>query len=150
MEYSRTKKVIVYVGRLDQHKGVETLIKALAILKQQRSDLQLVIAGKSVLESEDYEQSLHDLVSKLGLETDVLFPGYAKSPVSLYQLSDVMVLPSIWAEPFGRTIIESFACGTPVVASRTGGIPEALSNEFRKFLFSPGDEQDLALCSAKQ
>jgi glycosyltransferase involved in cell wall biosynthesis len=138
------KKIIVYVGRLDQHKGVETLIKALAILKRQRSDLQLIIAGKSILETEDYERSLCQLVSELDLEADVWFPGYAKTPASLYQLSDVMVLPSIWAEPFGRTIIESFACGTPVVASRTGGIPEAFSSELQEFLFEPNNEDDLA------
>ena len=62
----------------------------------------------------------------------------------MYQVSDVTVLPSLWSEPFGRTNIESMACGTPVVASRIGGITEILTGEFQAGLFEPGNEQDLA------
>jgi len=51
------------------------------------------------------------------------------------QISEVSVLPSVWSEPFGRTI-ESMACGTPVVASKTGGIPEILTGEFQNGLLS--------------
>jgi glycosyltransferase involved in cell wall biosynthesis len=72
------------------------------------------------------------------------FLGYIANIVSIYQISDVTVLPSVWSEPFGRTIIESMACGTPVVASRTGGIPEILTGEFESSLFEPKDERDLA------
>jgi glycosyltransferase involved in cell wall biosynthesis len=48
------------------------------------------------------------------------------------------------SEPFGRTIVESMACGTSVVGSRTGGIPEILIGEFQNGLFEPGNERDLA------
>jgi glycosyltransferase involved in cell wall biosynthesis len=51
---------------------------------------------------------------------------------------------SIWAEPFARVILESMSCGTPLVGSRTGGTIEALTGEFERRLFTPGDEQDLA------
>jgi len=50
----------------------------------------------------------------------------------------------VWSEPFGRTIIESMACGTPVVASKTGGIPEILTGEFQNGLLS-GNERDLEI-----
>jgi glycosyltransferase involved in cell wall biosynthesis len=54
------------------------------------------------------------------------------------------VLPSTSSEAFGRTIIESMACGTPVVGSRIGGIPEILTGEFGQFLFPAGDHRALA------
>ena len=103
-----------------------------------------MIAGKPVHESEEYQQCLKELVINLGIEKQVDFLGHISNPTSLYQASDVMVLPSIWSEPFPLTIVESMACGTPVVASRIGGIPENLTGEFEEGLFEPGNEQDLS------
>ena len=80
----------------------------------------------------------------MGVEKLVDFLGHVANPISLFQASDVTVLPSLWSEPFGRTVIESMACGTPVVASRVGGIPEILTGEFQKGLFEPGNERSLA------
>jgi glycosyltransferase involved in cell wall biosynthesis len=56
----------------------------------------------------------------------------------------VVVVPSLWAEPFGRVIVEAFATGRPVLASRIGGIPEILTGEFERFLVEPGDAALLA------
>lgn len=142
-------KVISYVGRLDTYKGVETLIKAFALLLKIDKNMRLLIAGKPIRhatpeEGEKYKQSLHQLSTDLGIEKYVDFLGHVTNTISLYQVSDVTVLPSLWAEPFGRTIIESMACGTPVVASRTGGIPEILTGEFQSGLFEPGNEQSLS------
>lgn len=136
--------VISYVGRLDKNKGIETLIKGFALLLKSRSSTRLLIAGKPLCESESYQESLEQLVNDLGIEKYVSFLGHVTNVVSLYQVSDVTVLPSVWSEPFGRTIIESMACGTPVVASRIGGIPEILTGEFQSGLFEPGNEQELA------
>lgn len=137
-------RVISYVGRLDKTKGLETLIKAFALLVKNGTKTKLLIAGKPVVQGEDYKKSLEQLSTDLGIENYVDFLGHVTNTTSLYQVSDVTVLPSLWSEPFGRVIIESMACGTPVVASRTGGIPEILTGEFARGLFKPGDEQDLA------
>ena len=135
-------KVISYLGRIDREKGLETLLKAFAlILKTHQA--KLLIAGKPLLAGEEYGQSLDRLVVNLGIEKEVSFLGHVTNTTSIYQLSDVTVLPSLWSEPFGRTIIESMACGTPVVASRIGGIPEILTGEFQRGLFEPGNESDL-------
>jgi len=137
-------RVISYVGRLDKEKGLETLIKAFALLVISSTSIRLLITGKPVTQGEEYKKSLEHLVTDLGIEKYVDFLGYIANIVSIYQISDVTVLPSVWSEPFGRTIIESMACGTPVVASRTGGIPEILTGEFESSLFEPKDERDLA------
>ncbi len=137
-------RVISYLGRLDKEKGLETLLKAFALLLKTGIDAKLLIAGKTLLQGEEYKQSLDQIVADLGIEEHVNFLGHVTNTTSIYQLSDVTVLPSLWSEPFGRTIIESMACGTPVVASRTGGIPEILTGEFQCGLFAPGDERGLS------
>ncbi len=136
-------KVISYVGRLDREKGLETLIKAFALLQKNSPNSRLLIAGKTLSTEEAYQKTLKQLCADLGVEKDVDFLGHVSDTVSLYQTSDVTVLPSLWSEPFGRVILESMACGTPVVASRVGGIPEVLTGEFQRGLFEPGNEQDL-------
>jgi glycosyltransferase involved in cell wall biosynthesis len=137
-------RVISYVGRLDKEKGLETLIKAFALLLDTGVECQLIIAGKPVSQDEDYQKSLEQLSSDLEIENYVKFIGHVSNPCSIYQISDITVLPSRWAEPFGRVIIESMACGTPVVASRIGGIPEILTGEFEKLLFESENELELS------
>ncbi|MBC7825209.1 MAG: glycosyltransferase family 4 protein [Candidatus Parcubacteria bacterium] len=153
---SEHAKVVSYAGRIDPEKGIEYLIKAVALLATQEPDIKLMIAGRPVVhinavkgtECEDkgmnYQRSLEQLAKDLGIGDRVQFVGHLSDPASLYQISDVSVLPSIWAEPFGRSIIESLACGTPVVASRAGGIPEILTGELAANLVPARDEKALA------
>lgn len=154
-EVSPETRLISYVGRVDREKGIETLIQATALLVQQGEDVQTFIAGKPVIhhdsdgrESEaigkDYQRSLMQLAETLGISDRVRFVGYLSDPVSLYQASDVTVLPSVWNEAFGRSLIESLACGTPAIGARIGGISEVLGDVFESALFDPGDPQDLA------
>ncbi|MDF5714306.1 MAG: glycosyltransferase family 4 protein [Rhizonema sp. NSF051] len=142
---SEDVKTILYVGRIDKEKGLEILLKAFALLRETNANTQLLIAGKPLIQGEEYKQSLEKLVIELGIENHVKFLGYVKDTTSLYQISNITVLPSIWPEPFGRTIVESMASGTPVVASRIGGIAEILTGEFQIGLFDPGNEQDLSV-----
>ncbi|WP_315786867.1 glycosyltransferase family 4 protein [Fischerella sp. JS2] len=148
-------RVITYVGRLDKTKGLETLIGAFALLVKSGINAKLLVAGKPLVHlgedgkespiiGEKYKLSLQQLSKDLGIEKNVDFLGHVADTVSLYQVSDITVLPSQWSEPFGRVIIESMACGTPVVASRIGGIPEVLTGEFQQWLFEPGNQLDLA------
>ncbi len=137
--------VISFIGRIDKEKGLETLIKAFALLLKKGFNTQLLIAGKPINNGEDYQKSLEQLVINLGIEKQVNFLGHVSDTTSIYQVSDLTVLPSLWSEPFGRTIVESMACGTPVVASRIGGIPEILTGEFQNGLFTAGNEQDLSV-----
>ncbi|PSN20100.1 hypothetical protein C7271_03910 [filamentous cyanobacterium CCP5] len=144
-------RVVTYLGRIDPQKGLETFIRSISCLLSRTPNLLLrvFIVGRPVLHSSDvagakYLQSLQTLVTNLSLETVVVFKPFVKQPLSLYHSSDLTVLPSIYPEPFGRTLIESMACGTPAIGSRIGGIPEILTGEFQAGLFEPGNEQELA------
>jgi glycosyltransferase involved in cell wall biosynthesis len=156
--FSEDDRILSYVGRIDHSKGIESLIKALGILNQQGLNPQLLLAGKPVVHYDPekgkecpeagmkYQRSLEQLAIDLGVGNQVKFLGLLKNPAALYQVSDVNVLCSIWPEPFARVILESMACGTPIVGSRTGGTIEALTGEFERGLFTPNDEKDLARC----
>ncbi|MFK8184203.1 MAG: glycosyltransferase family 4 protein [Phormidesmis sp.] len=150
---SQQAKVISYVGRLDREKGVEILINAFSQLIDHQDynpeSTFLLIAGKPLCHQDEvagqhYVNSLKNLAVSLGITSTVKFLGHLNETTPLFQASDVSVLPSLHSEPFGRSIIESMACGTPAIASRTGGIPEILTGEFTQCLFSPGNSADLA------
>jgi glycosyltransferase involved in cell wall biosynthesis len=136
-------KVISYVGRLDRAKGLETLIRALAQLKTQ--PVRLLIAGKPVVQQPDYQASLQHLAAELNVATQIDWLGHTDSPAAVYQASDLTVLPSVWNEPFGRTLLESMACAVPALASRVGGIPEILTGELEPCLFPAKDATALAV-----
>lgn len=137
------EKVVSYVGRLEPEKGIENLIRAFALLRQVEIPSKLLIAGKPLFSGTEYLVTLKRLAHDLGVTEHVRFLGHISDPCLLYQISDVTVLPSLWLEAFGRVIIESMACGTPAIGSKTGGIPEVLTGKFSDWLFKPGDELDL-------
>ena len=136
-------KVISYVGRLEDYKGVEHLIHVVDQLRQSEFKIKLIIAGKSIISGSEYEYSLHHLVDRLNLGSHVQFVGHVANSEEIYQLSDILVVPSLWLEAFGLVIVEAMACGIPVIASRVGGIPEILSGDFQSQMFEPGDEHHL-------
>jgi len=126
--------VVLYFGRLHPSKGIEVLADAVGQLP---GDVELVMAGPH--EREDYVAELRrrarGRAHVLGLRTDVVTPLHA---------ADVVVVPTIGMEAFGRTIIEGMATGRPVLGSQVGGIPEILTGRFARFLFPRGDVAALA------
>lgn len=144
LNISENTKIITYIGRIGQEKGIDILIKAFAQIKQNGIDATLLIAGKPLGKSaQAYSPFLKDLISDLKLEKDIIFLGHTNNPVSVYQTSDLTVVPSLWSEPFGKVVIESMACGVPALASSVGGIPEILTGKFQTLLFEPGNVENL-------
>ncbi|MBI4528305.1 MAG: glycosyltransferase family 4 protein [Deltaproteobacteria bacterium] len=115
-------RVILSVGHLAPVKGFDLLIKAVKILVDDlnEKDLTLIIAGGGA-----YRKELERLVSSLGLGDNVLFPGeIAHQDLRLwYSAADVFCLASL-REGWPNVLLESLACGTPVVATAVGGVPE--------------------------
>ncbi len=110
------KKKILFLSRLHPKKGVDLLIAAVALLREQRSDFQLLIAGPG---DDDYVAQLKQIVAQLGVGDVTSFLGMVRGAEkqSLYQLSDVFVLPT-HQENFGLVLVEAMVCGTPVVTTR--------------------------------
>ena len=126
-----------YVGRLSEEKGVLTLLRAVALAQSAR--LRIVGDGPllSMLRSEAERLRLRDRIQFAGQrdhEATIKMIGEAKA----------VVVPSEWDEPFGRVVIEAYACGVPVIGSRRGAITELVRDGVTGLHFSPGDAVDLA------
>ena len=141
--------IVTYAGRLHPAKGIEVLLEAFGLIARDRPS-RLVIAGPPlpILDAagnpRDYVAELRAHANTLGIADAMTWIANQGDMPRLLRASDLTVLPSLWSEPFGRIVIESMACGTPVVASRVGGIPEILTGEFADGLFDAGDVVALA------
>jgi len=126
------KKVIGFIGRVEQEKGVEVLLDCFNKIDGPYS---LVIAGKAEPKYLEY------LKNKFN-DSRVTFLGRVEAS-SFYQMIDVLVVPSLWNEPFGRVVLEGLAADKIVIASNKGGIPEVLKNQNSTFLFDPNNTSEL-------
>ena len=134
---------ILYVGTLIPCKGVHFLVEAFARIAPTFPKARLVIIGKA--ENVEYAALLKRQVRNLGLDRQVEF----LSPMSQTDLAwrmakaCVLVLPSL-SEGLGRVVFEAMACGTPVIGSQVGGIPEMIKDGVNGFLVPPGNIDALA------
>ena len=114
-------KIVLYVGRIEPLKGLDILLEALYHMEAQ-GDVQLLIVGGNTKGDAELGR-LKSLSEKLGIKEKVDFLGTVKHEELpfYYSAADVFVLPSYY-ESFGLVALEAMACGTPVVASRVGGL----------------------------
>lgn len=141
--FSPSDKIVLYVGRFDPRKGIDTLVRAFATCKTRaEGNLKLIIAGGSDSQRSDYQERLRieQLVRELNVAEQTLFPGLLSHDVLpfYYTAADVCVVPSHY-EPFGLVAIEAMACGTPVVASNVGGLKFTVIPEETGLLVPPQD-----------
>jgi len=139
------KQYIIYTGRLERTKGVHVLIEAVGILSQKRPDLnfQLHIAGNG---NQGYITQLMQMTRTLQISNVVQFLGNLEAETLRQVLSDayLSVIPSLWYENLPNTLLESYACGTPVLASDLGALSSSVLEGETGYLFPPGDPQGLA------
>jgi glycosyltransferase involved in cell wall biosynthesis len=130
---------LVYVGRMDDRKGIDTLVRTLALLPPEAS-LKLVGRG-----DDRYQHHLLALARELGVADQLSFGVTGRAELAgVYREADVVVFPSTWEEPFGLVPLEAMACATPVVATGTGGSAEFLEDEVNCLYFAAGDTGSLA------
>ena len=131
--------LLCYVGRLSSEKGPHVAVNALARLRDRHGvNAELVFAGPA---SASERRSVAREAEALGVGERCRMVGRLE-PDDLCKLlarSHVLVVPSLWAEPFPLVTIEGALARVPIVASRTGGIPEQLEDGDRALLFPPGD-----------
>ncbi len=121
-----------YIGTLSANKGVGWLIEQFQALS---INATLEIAGRGKL---DYEAQLKAMADP----AKVRFVGYQHAETFMRNI-DVLVVPSIWAEPFGLVAVEACAQHLPVIATNSGGLPEIISDELNGLLCSPDDPDSL-------
>lgn len=140
-------RIVLYVGRIHPVKGIEWLIHAFKDVTLETKKLKLLIVGGHY--GHEYENSylnwLKRLTVELSLERSIDFTGPKNQTILPYYYcaSDVCVIPSLY-ESFGIVALESMACGTPVIASDTGGLSTAVAHGLTGFLVPPGDSQQLS------
>jgi glycosyltransferase involved in cell wall biosynthesis len=128
--------VAVAIAHLIPDKGIDLAVRALAQLPE---NVVLWVVGQG-----PEQGNLQSLAQDLGLGRRIRFLGPRRNVEPFLQAADCALCPSVWAEAAGLVILEALGCGLPVVASRTGGIPEFVEDGRNGFLFVPGDHRELA------
>ncbi len=136
--FSEATPVIGCIGRFDVRKGQRVLVDAVARLREEYPRLKLILVGDG-----ETRPAIESQVSQLGLESHVVFKGIQRNIREMLRAFDVVVFPSI-SEGLGVAILEAMAMGKLIVASRVGGIPEAITDGKQGRLVEPGDPVRLA------
>ena len=126
----------VFFGRLVSTKGIQTLLKAMRQVKQSK----LLVAGSGELESQLKQYCQDNQI------TNVEFLGYLSTDkiIPLLQKARFVMMPSEWYENYSMAVLESFACGTPVLGAKMGGIPEQVIEGQTGLLFESGNAEEMA------
>jgi glycosyltransferase involved in cell wall biosynthesis len=127
----------LFVGRLGPEKGIQTILQAWQLMGSGAPKLSMVGEGP-------LEQEILSRRSTFNLNIDLLGAQPRSSVMELMKNARMLVFASRWYEGFPLVIAESLACGTPVLGSRIGGIPELIVDGFSGALFPPGNAEALA------
>ena len=137
------RKCVLYVGRVNEKKGVRDLIRAFEIVLSKQRDCILAIAGSG---DRKYIEGLIKEVGKAGLDDHVYFLGPVpnREMPALMRAADIIAYATREGEGIPRALLEGMACGKPVVATEVAGIPEAVIDGVTGFLVKPRDITSLA------
>lgn len=125
---------ILYAGALTESKGIRLLLRVFTSI--QKNDISLVICGDGPLRKEVLEMAKRD--------QRIHYRGNLKEELEAeYRKADILVVPSVWEEPFGRILIEGARYGLPVIGSNRGGIPEIVNMLGNGECVDPENERDL-------
>src|SRR2546425_3891544 len=148
------ERLVLFVGRIEQIKGIDVLLRALGLLFQRhpdlRSDICLLVIGGALDPGDDAPETekileLRRLVHEHRMESNVAFVGSRdQEQLALYYAAaDVCAVPSL-TESFGLVALEAMACGTPVVGTRVGGLQTLIEDGESGLLVPAGDDTALA------
>ncbi|NWG35222.1 MAG: glycosyltransferase family 4 protein [Chloroflexi bacterium] len=141
----RSSLSLLYIGRLTREKGVHTAIEGVGHIVRHYGveNVKLTVIGDG---DADYVRTLREFVARARLASFVDFlPAQPKEALpSLYPRFDILIFPSIWAEPFGRVIVEAMASGVVVVGTAVGGAAEILADGENALTFPPNEPEALS------
>lgn len=134
------QKIVLYVGRLVNEKGVQTMISAAPMVLQHYPGTQFLVVGTGYFIDE-----LKGLAGRIGVDTNVRFLGYVSDEdlLKLYKIADIVCIPSHY-EPFGIVALEGMAANVPVVVSDVGGLRDFVEHMETGITTYAGNAQSLA------
>lgn len=124
------------VSRLIPSKGIDTLVSALRHIKHENIKLMIVGAGPG-------KAKIEEKAKELGLIDKIIFIGHVESVGEYYRSFDIFVSPSL-SEGMGISVLEAMQFGLPIIATKTGGIPELIKNNINGILVEPGNIKEIA------
>lgn len=131
------------ISRLTPIKGHTYLIKALSVVSRVVPKLKVLIIGEASSSKSSYKEELELLVKRLGLTRVVEFTGWKEDIPKVLSRLDLLVLPTVVQEAFGRVVVEAQACGVPVVATKVGGVIELIREGISGLLVPAEDVKSL-------
>ena len=142
LQLSKDDKVVLFAGRLSPEKGVRELLLSFAAVKERIPEAKIVIVGATFYTSgatSPYEEEVKSIAMRYG--DSVRFTGYIEHDAmpAVYSMADVCAAPSLCDEGACMTALEAVASGKPVVATKSGGIPEYLDNSYAVLLDRDGN-----------
>jgi glycosyltransferase involved in cell wall biosynthesis len=132
------KPIIGNVAALAPHKDQQNLLHAAKMVLEQFPETQFLIVGAGEL-----EKDLKQLAANLNILDNVIFTGFRADVPQILTILDIFAVSS-YLEGLGSSTLEAMAAGLPVVATRTGGIPEIIQNSINGILVPPRDSEALA------
>jgi len=141
----KKKKIVLFVGRLNEQKGIQYLIKAIPRVKDKFPNIRLLIIGEG-----NFRYEMEHLVDYLDIRDEVEFLGAMRHDdiIDYYKMADVFVLPSITSsigtEGFGLVLLEAMSAKTPVIGTNSGGIPYIIKNGQNGLLVKEKDNKEIA------
>jgi glycosyltransferase involved in cell wall biosynthesis len=143
---SGTFPVIGYVGRINQEKDLDTWLRAAAMVAQKYPTAKFVLVGDG--RGDDTQSNLEQLAKTLGIENNLIFPGYRSSLQSVYAAFDIFMLSSR-REGLPNCILEAMAMGLPVVTTDVAGAKELVKDQETGYVLPQGDVQGLGAALLK-
>jgi len=143
LEYPHLHKhspILGCICYLEERKGQKILLQSLAILlSQSLPNVYLIIVGNG-----PDEILIKQTAKRLGLMNNILFVPFTRNVVSVLQIINILITPSLFKEGIPNVILEAFAMNIPVIASNIGGIPEVVVNGETGYLVDPGNADQIA------
>ena len=136
-------RLVVVVSRLARLKGIEHFLDAAAAIKARYPDVRFAIVGETSPPDPAYQRFLEGLSEQHGVADRVTFTGRRSDIPAVLSAADVAVMPSL-NEALSNVVLESMAAAAPLVATRVGGTPEALTDGATGLLVPPGDAAAIA------
>ena len=132
IDFPKKNKEMIFVGRLVQEKGVELFINAVEKISEKLPEWKFSIVGASHLGENGEKSSFANLCSKkfLNIKGKTFFTGYLSNSAvqKKMQNASVVIVPSLWDEPYGLVVAEAMSNGAAVITSYSGGIPEVIGS----------------------
>lgn len=129
-QINEDEKILIFVGRLSAEKGIDKVLESLTLIHDEK--FKLLVVGSIMHSSnikDEFQTKLNNIINDK-LKDKIIFTGYIEQNElpKYYNVADIAIMPSMWEEPAGLTMVEALCCGAKLITTKSGGIPEYVSD----------------------